>query len=388
MDKQFDELFSKVENLTWLPWVGNNFAKAERRILLVAESHYCVEPDEQERTIQIEEMMNDKENTREIVLECPINGDWSNNMFANLHRTFFLNESFNSEVFWDNVAFYNFVQRPMNYSIGERPNDNDFYRGWQVFLHVIDILKPTDCIFIGVSAADYFNQSMAMLGIDKNCSNVEWIDGQGAYARRFSINRDWGTLTPLCIKHTSSYFSYDYWHGFLIKHYKAIIKYICSLQGLELNNMANNPQKSVDDNWLDDVPRYLSHKPIVACEYQKIDGEDSDAYYLTIGRAQYDNESGASVKIFRKGDSGNWSRQSEEVPITRVSDMAIMLVSSIKTLQTLDYSTGFTYLQENFVNEDDMPFIKQCISNDATRIKTSLRELKRMLNEIDIDSII
>lgn len=386
MDKSFDNLFSNVKQLTWLPWVGDNYSSANRRILIVAESHYCNTEDSIKRAEDIREMIKDRDYTREVVQECPIDQDWFNSMFDNLHKTFFLNESFDSSAFWESIAFYNFVQRPMDYSIKERPNENDFYQGWSVFLSIIDILKPTDCIFVGVAASDYFSQSMAMLGVD--CSPIEWLEGQGAYARRFSISRDWGTITPLCIKHTSKYYSYDYWHSFLLTHNKTALKYIYSIQGLQLNLNYGYHSDTSDQSWLDDIPVYLKHKPILACNYYEIEEEGSDAYYLTLGRAQYDNENGASVKVWRYSDNGGrWSRQSEEVPINRISDMALMLVSAIKTFNTLDYSTGFTYLNEAFKNEDDMPFIQRCISADAPRIRKSLSELKRLLNEIDLDAI-
>jgi len=331
-------------------------------------------------------MLDDKGLTRDVVKESPVDHDWLNKMFENFHRAIFLNESFKADVFWESIAFYNFVQRPMDYTYKERPSYNDFYKGWSVFLSVIDILKPTDCIFIGVAASNTFSQSMSMLGAD--AFGVEWLEGQGASARRFTIRRNWGDLTPICIRHTSSYFSYEWWHEFLLKHCKPVLKSIYSIQGLQLNNADTYPAMKGDKEWVKDIPIWLKHKPILASNYCVVNDDGSDARFLTLGRAQYDNENSASVKMWRYSEDGNrWSRQSEEVPISRITDMALMLVSAIKTLKTLDYRTGFTYLKEDFVNEDDMPFIKKCIDSDSPRIKKSLSELKRLLNDIDIDSI-
>jgi hypothetical protein len=77
------------------------------------------------------------------------------------------------------------------------------------------------------------------------------------------------------------------------------------------------------------IPTKLKHKPVIVSEeYDKIDGriEKSDAKGLSIGLAQW-NDRGkveVSAKIWRYTGE-KWSRQSEEMPLHRVIDLAILI---------------------------------------------------------------
>lgn len=81
------------------------------------------------------------------------------------------------------------------------------------------------------------------------------------------------------------------------------------------------------------IPTTLKHKPvIVADNYENVDGRNSgksEAKGLSVGLAQW-NERGrvdASAKVWRY--TGNkWSRQSEELPIHRVLDLAILIAKT------------------------------------------------------------
>ena len=42
IDNQFDQ----IEGLSWYPWVGHNYMNSERRVLIVAESHYVKEKEQ------------------------------------------------------------------------------------------------------------------------------------------------------------------------------------------------------------------------------------------------------------------------------------------------------------------------------------------------------
>ena len=79
-----------------------------------------------------------------------------------------------------------------------------------------------------------------------------------------------------------------------------------------------------------EIPVGLKHKPVIVSEnYNDIDGRlapDSDAKGLSLGLAQW-NERGRvdiSAKIWRH-TGGKWSRQSEEMPLHRVLDLAILI---------------------------------------------------------------
>ncbi|MBO4587373.1 MAG: hypothetical protein J5711_00525 [Bacteroidales bacterium] len=79
---------------------------------------------------------------------------------------------------------------------------------------------------------------------------------------------------------------------------------------------------------MEDIRTDLSHKPIVYLDYEKRD-EAGDAKILSVGRATWNNDC-LGVKVWRKTDDGLWSRQSEDVPLWRVLDMAILLVATLK----------------------------------------------------------
>jgi hypothetical protein len=77
------------------------------------------------------------------------------------------------------------------------------------------------------------------------------------------------------------------------------------------------------------IPVTLKHKPVIVSEdYDKIDGRiiDSDAKGLSVGLAQW-NDRGkvdVSAKVWRYTGE-KWSRQSEEMPLHRVIDLAIFV---------------------------------------------------------------
>ena len=78
-----------------------------------------------------------------------------------------------------------------------------------------------------------------------------------------------------------------------------------------------------------DIPTNLKHKPVVVAEdYGRIDGRsayDSDAKGLSLGLAQW-NDRGRediSANVWRYTGE-KWSRQSEELPLHRVLDLAIL----------------------------------------------------------------
>lgn len=78
------------------------------------------------------------------------------------------------------------------------------------------------------------------------------------------------------------------------------------------------------------IPTNLKHKPVVCAEnYAEIDGKhahNTDAKGLSLGLAQWNDRGNVdiSAKIWRHSGE-KWSRQSEEMPMHRVLDLAIMI---------------------------------------------------------------
>ena len=91
-----------------------------------------------------------------------------------------------------------------------------------------------------------------------------------------------------------------------------------------------------------EIPTNLKHKPVITVEnYSQIDGRnayDTDAQGLSLGLAQW-NERGRvdiSAKVWRH-TGGKWSRQSEELPLHRVLDLAILACRTQLYMQETAY---------------------------------------------------
>ena len=76
------------------------------------------------------------------------------------------------------------------------------------------------------------------------------------------------------------------------------------------------------------IPTTLKHKPVIVAEnYENIDGRSayhSEAKGLSLGLAHDRGKVDISAKVWRYTGE-KWSRQSEELPMHRVVDLAILL---------------------------------------------------------------
>ena len=79
-----------------------------------------------------------------------------------------------------------------------------------------------------------------------------------------------------------------------------------------------------------EIPTTLKHKPVIVSEnYENIDGRSAyhtDAKGLSLGLAQWNDRGKVdiSAKVWRHTGE-KWSRQSEELPLHRVLDLAILV---------------------------------------------------------------
>ena len=86
------------------------------------------------------------------------------------------------------------------------------------------------------------------------------------------------------------------------------------------------------------IPVYLKHKPVIVAEnYEEIDGKwanNSEAKGLSLGLAQWNDRGRVdiSAKVWRH-TGGKWSRQSEELPLHRVMDLAILICRALVYFQ-------------------------------------------------------
>ncbi|MBR5035009.1 MAG: PD-(D/E)XK nuclease family protein [Bacteroidales bacterium] len=121
-----------------------------------------------------------------------------------------------------------------------------------------------------------------------------------------------------------------------------------------------------------EIPRHLKHKPIVSIDYSEIDANAGDAKFISLGRATWNPED-VSAKVWRWSEDGKrWSRQSEELPLWRVLDLAILLISTIRKKPTS--------MEEKVVNEDNLAFLYSFLSDNMELYAPRLLKLSELLN--------
>lgn len=156
------------------------------------------------------------------------------------------------------------------------------------------------------------------------------------------------------------------------------------------------------------IPTTLKHKPVIVSEnYENIDGRNayhSDAKGLSLGLAQWNDRGKVeiSAKVWRYTGE-KWSRQSEELPLHRVIDLAIMVCRSRLYFQEEAYRYPKLYdpaaenidrvgLQGDAMTlsvctgnekiDEDIRLFQQALSNDDELIGERLAVLSRVLKEL------
>lgn len=155
------------------------------------------------------------------------------------------------------------------------------------------------------------------------------------------------------------------------------------------------------------IPTNLKHKPVIVSEnYENVDGRyayNTDAKGLSLGLAQWNERGKAeiSAKVWRfTGEK--WSRQSEELPLHRVLDLAILVCRTKlhfgeayryeKLYDTKNTTIDRIGLQgdamtvavctDNEKIDEDIMLFDQALSNDGELIGERLRVLSRILKEM------
>lgn len=155
------------------------------------------------------------------------------------------------------------------------------------------------------------------------------------------------------------------------------------------------------------IPTVLKHKPVIVAEnYENIDGRkayNTDAKGLSLGLAQW-NDRGKleiSAKVWRYTGE-KWSRQSEELPIHRVLDLAILICRSsqhfldayrfpklynpdntmIDRIGLQGDAMSVSVCTENPMIDHDIKLFSQALSDDGEIIGERLAVLSRLLKEM------
>ncbi len=155
------------------------------------------------------------------------------------------------------------------------------------------------------------------------------------------------------------------------------------------------------------IPTTLKHKPVIVSEnYENVDGRyayKTDAKGLSLGLAQWNDRGKVdiSAKVWRYTGE-KWSRQSEELPLHRVLDLAILVCRA-----QLHFRDAYRYenlydpekpvidrvgLQgdamtvavctDNEKINEDIKLFNQALSDDGEMLGERLKTLSRILKEM------
>ena len=155
------------------------------------------------------------------------------------------------------------------------------------------------------------------------------------------------------------------------------------------------------------IPTTLKHKPVIVSDnYEEVDGRyalHTDAKGLSLGLAQWNDRGKVdiSAKVWRYTGE-KWSRQSEEMPLHRVLDLAILICRSKLYFQEA-YRQEKLYDPENPVidriglqgdamtvsvctdNEkidEDIHLFREAMAKDDELLSERLRALSAILEEM------
>ncbi len=154
------------------------------------------------------------------------------------------------------------------------------------------------------------------------------------------------------------------------------------------------------------IPATLKHKPVIVSEnYDKIDGriKNSDAKGLSLGLAQWNDRGKVdiSAKIWRYTGE-KWSRQSEEMPLHRVIDLAILIcrskkyfMESYKNPKLYDKNNvkidrialqggamDIAMCEDNPLIDEDIQLFRDVLATDDELLSERLHRLSALLREM------
>lgn len=138
------------------------------------------------------------------------------------------------------------------------------------------------------------------------------------------------------------------------------------------------------------IPTTLKHKPVIVSDnYENVDGRmayASDAKGLSLGLAQWNDRGKVdiSAKVWRYTGE-KWSRQSEELPIHRVLDLAILICRTKQYFaEAYRYPKGYDTTQpliDRIGLQGDAMTLRICTDNAC--ITEDLRLFSQVLSQDD-----
>jgi hypothetical protein len=193
----FDEQFTKVAKIKWLPWVGQFYNQS--RTIVLGESQYEDGDEWQEDNI----------NATRILIGKRFSGS-RGKIYTNVEKVLLSMDNPTMEqgnYLWKSVTYWNLVPRLMN-SVKERPSETDFDNGWELFFNLIEIIKPTTCIVLGKS-------SCGRLGYYLNNNETNWernVSEFYASEKIINLSKIGQNVKLIFINHPSGSRAFDFEH--------------------------------------------------------------------------------------------------------------------------------------------------------------------------------
>ncbi|WP_040198130.1 DUF6530 family protein [Candidatus Soleaferrea massiliensis] len=155
------------------------------------------------------------------------------------------------------------------------------------------------------------------------------------------------------------------------------------------------------------IPTTLKHKPVIVAEnYENVDGRSAyqtDAKGLSLGLAQWNDRGKVdiSAKVWRHTGE-KWSRQSEELPMHRVIDLAILICrANLYFREAYSYEKLYdpehpdidrvgmqgdamtvSVCTDNPMIDEDIKLFSQALSEDGELLGERFQTLSRILKEM------
>ena len=119
-----------------------------------------------------------------------------------------------------------------------------------------------------------------------------------------------------------------------------------------------------------------SHLPILTVDYEEIDADAGygDARFMDVGQSTWNKED-FSAKLWRWASKGKrWSRQSEELPLSRVLDLAILVSAAAMG--------KLSALQEFYQREEMREEFQSFLIENMQVLAPKMEELRRVLQPV------
>lgn len=136
------------------------------------------------------------------------------------------------------------------------------------------------------------------------------------------------------------------------------------------------------------IPMHLSHRPILTVEgYDQLDGPhagNTDAAGLSVGIAQWNGpgRNELSAKVWRHTGE-KWSRQSEELPLHRVLDLATLVCKAIQSSSGIPVASSDDKFKVSTADSGLLAAMGSEIEKNRDALNVSLERLKQALRELD-----